>query len=405
MSAYNRVNGESASASQRLLLDILRKEWGFDGYVVSDCGAIDDIYMRHKLVATAEEASALGVTKGCDLECGSAYRTLGKAARARPSPGGGPGRGGPPAHAGADEARDVRPARAGGVRADPVLRQRRAGARPPRAAGGPGVDRPPEERRRPAPAQGPRHDRGGRAERRRPRHAARQLQRDALAAGHRARGDPGRRLARHPGPLRARGRSRRGPAGPARHGSHRGGLPAPGPRLVRARAHRGVLPRAGPPGRAGAHARGPDGGLPLGPRVAHRRARRAGRAERGAGARERLLLGPLDGRARAARLRRVRADGDRQRRRAPLRRRAQGPGGVERDERGAGRQRQGDPRGGPGPRPEARVLRGRAGRRGPAGLEAAGSGDAVRGSPERGASRRTSSSSWAASPPRSKARR
>ena len=79
MGAYNRVNGESATASQRLLLDILRKEWGFDGYVVSDCGAIDDIYMRHKLVATAEEASALGVTKGCDLECGSTYRTLGKA--------------------------------------------------------------------------------------------------------------------------------------------------------------------------------------------------------------------------------------------------------------------------------------------------------------------------------------
>jgi len=79
MGAYNRVNGESASASQRLLQDILRKEWGFDGYVVSDCGAIDDIFMRHKLVATAEEASALGVTKGCDLECGSAYHSLGKA--------------------------------------------------------------------------------------------------------------------------------------------------------------------------------------------------------------------------------------------------------------------------------------------------------------------------------------
>ncbi len=79
MGAYNRVNGESASASQRLLQDVLRKEWGFGGYVVSDCGAIDDIFMRHKLVATAEEAAALGVTKGCDLECGSAYRTLGKA--------------------------------------------------------------------------------------------------------------------------------------------------------------------------------------------------------------------------------------------------------------------------------------------------------------------------------------
>jgi len=79
MGAYNRVNGESASASQRLLIDILRKDWGFAGHVVSDCGAIDDIHARHKLVATPEEAAALGVTKGCDLECGSVYKTLGKA--------------------------------------------------------------------------------------------------------------------------------------------------------------------------------------------------------------------------------------------------------------------------------------------------------------------------------------
>jgi beta-glucosidase len=79
MSAYNRVNGESATASRRLLIDVLRDGWGFSGYVVSDCGAVDDIYMRHKLVATAEEASALAVTRGCDLECGSSYRSLGKA--------------------------------------------------------------------------------------------------------------------------------------------------------------------------------------------------------------------------------------------------------------------------------------------------------------------------------------
>ena len=79
MGAYNRVNGESASASRRLLLDILRKEWGFDGYVVSDCGAIDDIFARHKLVATPEEAAALGVTRGCELDCGSVYRKLGTA--------------------------------------------------------------------------------------------------------------------------------------------------------------------------------------------------------------------------------------------------------------------------------------------------------------------------------------
>jgi len=79
MGAYNRVNGESASASQRLLLDLLRRDWGFAGHVVSDCGAIDDIHARHKLVATPLEAAALGVTKGCDLECGSVYKTLGTA--------------------------------------------------------------------------------------------------------------------------------------------------------------------------------------------------------------------------------------------------------------------------------------------------------------------------------------
>jgi beta-glucosidase len=76
MSAYNRLNGDSATASQRLLTDILRTEWGFSGYVVSDCGAVDDIFMRHKIVPTAAEASALALTRGCDLECGSSYRAL-----------------------------------------------------------------------------------------------------------------------------------------------------------------------------------------------------------------------------------------------------------------------------------------------------------------------------------------
>jgi beta-glucosidase len=79
MGAYNRVNGESASASQRLLLDILRRDWGFTGYVVSDCAAIEDIHKNHKIVATEEEAAALGVKKGCDLECGKAYLALPKA--------------------------------------------------------------------------------------------------------------------------------------------------------------------------------------------------------------------------------------------------------------------------------------------------------------------------------------
>lgn len=74
MSAYNRVDGESASGSWMLLQDILRNKWGFAGYVVSDCGAIRDIYLNHKIVNTAEEAAAVGVRHGCDLNCGRVYQ-------------------------------------------------------------------------------------------------------------------------------------------------------------------------------------------------------------------------------------------------------------------------------------------------------------------------------------------
>ncbi|MBI3716085.1 MAG: glycoside hydrolase family 3 C-terminal domain-containing protein [Betaproteobacteria bacterium] len=76
MGAYNRVNGESASASPRLLQQVLREDWGFKGYVVSDCDSIDDIFRNHKLVGTAEEAAALGVRNGCDLDCGKTYDAL-----------------------------------------------------------------------------------------------------------------------------------------------------------------------------------------------------------------------------------------------------------------------------------------------------------------------------------------
>jgi beta-glucosidase len=76
MGAYNRLNGEACCASQTLLQDTLRKEWGFDGYVVSDCMAIHDIHANHKLVETAEEAAALAVEKGCELNCGSTYAAL-----------------------------------------------------------------------------------------------------------------------------------------------------------------------------------------------------------------------------------------------------------------------------------------------------------------------------------------
>ena len=74
MGAYNRVDGASASASWMLLQDILRKQWGFEGYVVSDCGAIRDIWKNHKIVDTAPEAAAVGVRHGCDLNCGKVYQ-------------------------------------------------------------------------------------------------------------------------------------------------------------------------------------------------------------------------------------------------------------------------------------------------------------------------------------------
>src|SRR2546426_11068271 len=76
MCAYNRVDGKAACGSDMLLKDILRGEWGFPGYVVSDCGAIDDRYLRHKVVHTAPEAAALGVKTGTDLDCGRVYPNL-----------------------------------------------------------------------------------------------------------------------------------------------------------------------------------------------------------------------------------------------------------------------------------------------------------------------------------------
>ncbi len=71
MCAYNRVNGEAACGSKYLLEDILRKEWGFPGYIVSDCWALDDIHKNHKVTKTPVEAAALSLKSGTDLECGT----------------------------------------------------------------------------------------------------------------------------------------------------------------------------------------------------------------------------------------------------------------------------------------------------------------------------------------------
>jgi len=79
MSAYNRVWGESATGSKLLLTDILRKQWGFNGHVVSDCDAVADIYKGHGLAKDATEASAIALKSGLNLNCGASFRALKKA--------------------------------------------------------------------------------------------------------------------------------------------------------------------------------------------------------------------------------------------------------------------------------------------------------------------------------------
>ena len=81
MCSYNRVDGLPACASPRLLEDILRKQWGFSGYVVSDCGAVGDIYLNHKTAPNAAQGVARALKAGTDLNCGVEYENLLPAAR------------------------------------------------------------------------------------------------------------------------------------------------------------------------------------------------------------------------------------------------------------------------------------------------------------------------------------
>lgn len=82
MSAYNRLNEIPCCANKELLIDILRTEWGFNGFVVSDCDALDDIWMsnKHGYVTTGEEASALSMKNGEDLNCGETFQEYCKSA-------------------------------------------------------------------------------------------------------------------------------------------------------------------------------------------------------------------------------------------------------------------------------------------------------------------------------------
>jgi beta-glucosidase len=76
MCAYNSVDGAPACSNPRLLEEILRKQWGFSGYVVSDCGAIGDIYLHHKFAPTAEAGVAKAIQAGTDLNCGVEYEAI-----------------------------------------------------------------------------------------------------------------------------------------------------------------------------------------------------------------------------------------------------------------------------------------------------------------------------------------
>lgn len=84
MCAYNRFEGEPCCGNNRLLMQILRDEWGYKGIVVSDCGAISDFYRpgTHGTHPDKEHASAGAVLSGTDLECGGEYGSLADAVKA-----------------------------------------------------------------------------------------------------------------------------------------------------------------------------------------------------------------------------------------------------------------------------------------------------------------------------------
>ncbi|WP_194765719.1 glycoside hydrolase family 3 C-terminal domain-containing protein [Tamlana sp. I1] len=81
MGAYNAVYGEPSTSSTFLLDETLKKAWGFNGYIVSDCGALGDIMKGHKKAKTQEEAAALAMLAGVNLNCGWVYQKLATAVK------------------------------------------------------------------------------------------------------------------------------------------------------------------------------------------------------------------------------------------------------------------------------------------------------------------------------------
>ena len=76
MCAYNRTDSLPCCTSKLLLQDILRDEWKFKGYVVTDCWALDDIFRYHKFLKTDEEAAALAIKAHVNVECGNTLKAL-----------------------------------------------------------------------------------------------------------------------------------------------------------------------------------------------------------------------------------------------------------------------------------------------------------------------------------------
>ncbi|MDH3648601.1 MAG: glycoside hydrolase family 3 C-terminal domain-containing protein [Saprospiraceae bacterium] len=76
MGAYNRTNGDVCCAHPYLMQEVLRDKWQFKGYYVSDCWAIQDFFQGHNIVETREEAAALALKLGCNLNCGSTYLAI-----------------------------------------------------------------------------------------------------------------------------------------------------------------------------------------------------------------------------------------------------------------------------------------------------------------------------------------
>jgi beta-glucosidase len=76
MCAYNRTDGEPCCGNSYLLQDVLRKQWGFTGHILSDCWALTDFYESHKVVPDAIHAAALALSRGVNLECGDTYPSL-----------------------------------------------------------------------------------------------------------------------------------------------------------------------------------------------------------------------------------------------------------------------------------------------------------------------------------------